>query len=251
MARLASGKRINSAADDPAGVAIASRLNSEIRGTSQAIRNALDGQALINTAEGGHKEVENILQRMREIAVQAANDTNSSQDRANLNEEMKALSTEIDRIAAATSWAGKNLMNEGSSQFSFQVGTSTNAESAITISIGSMSATALSLDHTSITVTSSENSQFAISAIDQAITSVNSQRSMLGATSNRLNYTVNNLTNVSTNLVAALGRIQDADYAAEITALAKHQILQKAAIAMLAQANASKSYVLTLLRSLN
>jgi flagellin len=251
MARLASGKRINSAADDPAGVAIASRLNSEIRGTSQAIRNALDGQALIDTAEGGHKEVENILQRMREIAVQAANDTNSSQDRANLNEEMKALSTEIDRIAAATSWAGKNLMNEGSSQFSFQVGTSTNAESAITISIGSMSATALSLDHTSITVTSSENSQFAISAIDQAITSVNSQRSMLGATSNRLNYTVNNLTNVSTNLVAALGRIQDADYAAEITALAKHQILQKAAIAMLAQANASKSYVLTLLRSLN
>ena len=251
MARLASGKRINSAADDPAGVAIASRLNSEIRGTSQAIRNALDGQALIDTAEGGHKEVENILQRMREIAVQAANDTNSSQDRANLNEEMKALSTEIDRIAAATSWAGKNLMNEGSSQFSFQVGTSTNAESAITISIGSMSATALSLDHTSITVTSSENSQFAISAIDQAITSVNSQRSMLGATSNRLNYTVNNLTNVSTNLVDALGRIQDADYAAEITALAKHQILQKAAIAMLAQANASKSYVLTLLRSLN
>ena len=251
MARLASGKRINSAADDPAGVAIASRLNSEIRGTSQAIRNALDGQALIDTAEGGHKEVENILQRMREIAVQAANDTNSSQDRANLNEEMKALSTEIDRIAAATSWAGKSLMNEGSSQFSFQVGTSTNAESAITISIGSMSSTALSLDHTSVSVMSSENSQFAISAIDQAITFVNSQRSMLGATSNRLNYAVNNLTNISGNLVSALGRIQDTDYAAEITALAKHQILQKAAMAMLAQANASKSYVLTLLRSLN
>ena len=251
MARLASGKRINSAADDPAGVAIASRLNSEIRGTSQAIRNALDGQALIDTAEGGHKEVENILQRMREIAVQSANDTNSSQDRANLNEEMKALSTEIDRIAAATSWAGKSLMNEGSSQFSFHVGASTDAESAITISIGSMSATALSLDHTSVSVMSSENSQFAISAIDQAITSVNSQRSMLGATSNRLNYAVNNLTNVSGNLVSALGRIQDTDYAAEITALAKHQILQKAAMAMLAQANASKSYVLTLLRSLN
>ena len=251
MARLASGKRINSAADDPAGVAIASRLNSEIRGTSQAIRNALDGQALIDTAEGGHKEVENILQRMREIAVQAANDTNSSQDRANLNEEMKALSTEIDRIAAATSWAGKSLMNEGSSQFSFQVGASTNTESAITISVGSMSATALSLDHTSVSVMSSENSQFAISAIDQAITFVNSQRSMLGATSNRLNYAVNNLTNVSGNLVSALGRIQDTDYAAEITALAKHQILQKAAMAMLAQANASKSYVLTLLRSLN
>ena len=148
MARLASGKRINSAADDPAGVAIASRLSSKIRGTSQHIRNALDGQALIDTAEGGHKEVENILQWMREIAVQAANDTNSSQGRADINEEMKALSTEIDRIASATTWVGKSFMDEGPSQFSLQVGTSTSAKSAITISISSMSADALSLDRT-------------------------------------------------------------------------------------------------------
>ena len=251
MARLASGKRINSAADDPAGVAIASRLNSEIRGAGQAIRNAVDGQALIDTAEGGHKEVENILQRMREIAVQAANDTNSAQDRVNLNEEMKALSTEIDRIASATTWAGKSLMGEGSSQFSFQIGTSTSVANAITIAIEPMSASALSVDHAVVSVTSAEASRFAISALDEAITSVNAQRSMLGATSNRLGYAVNNLTNVSSNLTAALGRIQDTDYAVEITALAKHQILQKVATAMLAQANASESYVLTLLRSLN
>ena len=164
---------------------------------------------------------------------------------------MKALSTEIDRIAATTSWAGKSLMGEGSSQFSFQVGTSANAKSAITVSTGSMSSSALSLDQTAVSVTSSENSRFAISAIDEAIKSVTSQRSMLGKTSKRLDYTVNNLTSISRNLTSALGRIQDADYAAEITALAKHQILQKAAIAMLAQANASKRYVLTLLRSLN
>ena len=251
MARLASGKRINSSADDPAGVAIASRMNSEIRSTSQAIRNALDGQALLDTAEGGHKEVENILQRMREIAVQAANDTNSAQDRDNLNAEMKALSTEIDRISSVTSWAGQNLMGEGRSQFSFQVGTSINAKSAITVPITSMSANTLSVDHAAVSVNGPEASRSAISAIDGAITLVNSQRSMLGATSNRLSYAVNNLTNVSNNLTAALGRIQDADYAAEITALAKHQILQKAAMAMLAQANASKGYILTLLRSLN
>jgi flagellin len=110
MARLSTGKRINSAADDAAGVAIASRLSSEIRGTDQAIRNALDGQALIDTAEGGHKEIEAILQRMREVAIQSANDTNSSQDRGNLTAEVDALRTEIDRIAGVTTWAGNSVM---------------------------------------------------------------------------------------------------------------------------------------------
>ena len=114
MARLSTGKRINSAADDAAGVAIASRLSSEIRGTDQAIRNALDGQALIDTAEGGHKEIEAILQRMREVSVQAANDTNSSQDRGNLQAEIDALSSEIDRIAGVTTWAGNSVMDGGS-----------------------------------------------------------------------------------------------------------------------------------------
>jgi len=141
MARLSTGKRINSAADDAAGVAIASRLSSEIRGTDQAIRNALDGQALIDTAEGGHKEIEEILQRMREVAIQSANDTNSSQDRDNLNAEMKALTSEIDRIAGVTTWAGNSVMDGGGSTsktFSLQVGAATGTKNQIAVSIGAM-----------------------------------------------------------------------------------------------------------------
>jgi flagellin len=143
MARLSTGKRINSAADDAAGVAIASRLTSEIRGTDQAIRNALDGQAVIDTAEGGHKEIENILQRMREVSVQAVNDTNSQADRANMQKEMTALSTEIDRIASVTTWAGQSVMSATTTTFSFQVGTATGGPNQISTTIGSMSTEAL------------------------------------------------------------------------------------------------------------
>ena len=145
MARLSSGKRINSASDDAAGVAISSRLSAEIRGTDQAIRNALDGQALIDTTEGAHKEVENILQRMREVAVQAMNDTNSSKDRINLFTETKAMAVEINRIASTTKWAGQTLMgdadgageNSGTvgATFSFQVGASIGEKNQIVIEI--------------------------------------------------------------------------------------------------------------------
>ena len=143
MARLSSGKRINSASDDAAGVAIASRLTAEIRGTNQAIRNAYDGQALIDTAEGAHREVENILQRMREVAVQAANDTNNRQDRDNLQAEMEAMSTEIDRIAATTTWAGATMLDSNGSNFNFQVGTATGDKNQINVAINSMSAGSL------------------------------------------------------------------------------------------------------------
>jgi flagellin len=139
MERLSTGKRINSASDDAAGVAISSRLSAEIRGTDQSIRNSLDGQALIDTAEGAHKEIENILQRMREVSVQAANDTNNAQDRANLQAEMDAMVTEIDRIAATTTWAGENLMQSSTgSNFSFQVGAATGSENQISITIDGM-----------------------------------------------------------------------------------------------------------------
>ena len=138
MARLSSGKRINSASDDAAGVAISSRLSSEIRGTDQAIRNSLDSQALIDTAEGAHKEIENILQRMREVAVQASNDTNNAQDRDNLQAEMDTMSTEIDRIAGTTTWAGANLMEDSNTNFSFQVGTATGDKNQISVDIKSM-----------------------------------------------------------------------------------------------------------------
>ena len=146
MSRLSSGKRINSASDDAAGVAISSRLSAEIRGTDQAIRNSLDGQALIDTAEGAHKEIENILQRMREVAVQASNDTNNEQDRVNLQAEIDALVTEVNRIASTTTWAGEKLMEaELGTDFSFQVGAKTAAENQISIKIKGMGSHALGL----------------------------------------------------------------------------------------------------------
>jgi flagellin len=250
MARLSSGKRINSASDDAAGVAISSRLSAEIRGTDQAIRNSLDGQALIDTAEGAHKEVENILQRMREVAVQSANDTNNDQDRANLQAEMDAMVKEIDRIAGTTTWAGEQLMDEASgTTFSFQVGSATGTQNQIAVTLNSMNATKLGVPKTAVDLESNMTSRHAsIHEIDHAIELVNDQRSKLGAVSNRLNHTVNNLTNISSNLSAAKGGIEDADFALETTNLAKNQILQQASTAMLAQANASKQNVLSLLQ---
>ena len=140
MERLSTGKRINSAADDAAGVAISSRLTSEIKGTNQAIRNAMDAQAMIDTAEGAHSEIENILQRMRELAVQSANDTNSSTDRTNLNTELNQLSAEIDRISSVTSWAGKNLLDGTASSLNFQIGSGTASANQLSVSINAMTA---------------------------------------------------------------------------------------------------------------
>jgi flagellin len=138
MERLSSGKRINSASDDAAGVAISSRLSAEIRGTNQSVRNALDGQALVATAEGAHKEVENILQRMRELAVQAANGTNNADDITNLEAEFTALSTEITRIGETTTWAGKALTGTDATAFSLQVGSGTGTQNQITVTINSI-----------------------------------------------------------------------------------------------------------------
>ena len=282
MERLSTGKRINSASDDAAGVAISSRLSAEIRGTNQSVRNALDAQALLDTAEGSHKEIENVLQRMREIAVQSANDTNNSQDRLNLQTEMNAMIKEIDRISHATTWAGTTLLDgaagvvDTNAAFSFQVGSATGTQNQISINIGSTTAESLGLTHTDgkslaiviadatatadgrtaaehvtgdAATTANGNAMVTIGLIDAAIKEVNAQRSTLGATTNRLNHTVNNLTNMSANLSSAQGRIQDADFAIETTNLAKNQILQQASTAMLAQANASKQNVLGLLRS--
>jgi flagellin len=369
MARLSTGKRINSAADDAAGVAIASRLTAEIRGTDQAIRNALDGQALIDTAEGGHNEIEAILQRMREISIQGASDTNNAQDRGNLQAEIDALLTEIDRISGVTTWAGNSVMAgdptgtaNSSKTFSLQVGAATGAKNQIAVVLKAVDATTLgvrnvggatagNLNMTSpalmgvannvatagalnnsgtLTITATDNdatnaleitidgvaivatgidrsgsgntasnrqteantlatainanatlnskgiyasvqaddgtnsvvvihqgadnmqsaaaSRAAVHAIDEAIKTVNTQRSELGAVSNRLSHTVSNMTNISTNLSAARGGIEDADFAVETTNLAKNQILQQASSAMLAQANASKQNVLSLLQ---
>jgi flagellin len=282
MERLSTGNRINSASDDAAGVAISSRLSAEIRGTNQSVRNALDAQALLDTAEGSHKEIENVLQRIREIAVQSANDTNNSQDRLNLQTEMNAMIKEIDRISHSTTWAGTTLLDgaagvvDTNAAFSFQVGSGTGTQNQIAVNIGSMTAESLGLTHTdgnslaiviadatatadgrtaaehvtgNAATTATGNAMVTIGLIDAAIEEVNTQRSTLGATANRLNHTVNNLTNMSASLSSAQGRIEDADFAMETTNLAKNQILQQASTAMLAQANASKANVLGLLRS--
>ena len=364
MERLSTGKRINAASDDAAGVAIASRLTAEINGTKQAIRNALDGQTLIDTVEGAHKEVENILQRMREIALQNANDTNNSDDRFNLGKEMDALVNEVDRIAHVTTWAGNSVMDgngadSSTKTFSLHVGTSTGDKNQINVAVKSLTASTLGLSALDLQATvlindasitpngsstvygimnnagnflaarggnadsvstmsftvdvngqtstafsftsdtklfgdttgptdantrtvhneivakinaNTELSALGVSAnvegtgsgsvnllyaetrvvgsiIDNGLKTINTQRAELGAVSNRLNHTVNNLTNMSANLSAARGGIEDADFALETTALAKNQILQQASTAMLAQANASKQNVLGLLRN--
>ena len=252
MERLSTGKRINSASDDAAGVAIASRLTSEIRGTNQAIRNAQDGQALIDTAEGSHDEVENILQRMRELAVQAASDTNDTADRTNLQVEFDALVEEIDRIAEVTTWAGQQLLNGSggtSGSFTFQIGSGTSSSDTITVAILALGSSGSVVSAGSgLSLSSSSGATSAINAIDTSIANLNAQRAELGAASNRLDNTVSNLTNVAINLEGGRGRIEDADFAAESTSLARSQILQQASTAMLAQANSSKQNVLSLLQ---
>ena len=256
MARLSTGQRINSAADDAAGVAIASRLSSEIRGTEQAIRNAMDGQAMIDTAEGAHKEVANLLQRMRELAVQSANDTNSTADRTALDTEYQALEAEIDRIGVTTSWAGVQLLDESAGAgadgvLKVHVGSRATANDSITVTIKKLASDALGAAATDISshdILTNAKALLAIAALDTGIASVNTQRATLGSTSNRLDNTVANLTNASTNLQSGMGRVADADFAAETTNLAKSQILQQASTAMLAQANASKQNVLSLLQ---
>jgi flagellin len=252
MNRLSTGLRINAARDDAAGVAIASRLTAEIRGTNQAIRNASDGQALADTAEGALVEVVNILQRMRELAVQASNDTNDGDnDRAALDLEYQALNTELDRIEGSTTWAGQKLLDgtggDGSGMFSLMVGTGAAATVATDV-IEHTFADITTMKGTIGDITDLANATAEIEAVDTAINAVNLERAGIGALSNRLESTISNLTNISVNLEAGRSRIQDADFAAESTNMAKSQILQQASTAMLAQANASKQGVLQLLQ---
>ena len=256
IARLSSGKRINSASDDAAGVAISSRLTAEVRGTNQAIRNALDAQALIDTAEGAHVEVENLLQRARELLIQGVSDTNSANDRANLSKEISAVFDEIERIKGATSWAGQNLFDgaDGTedgykyNDYSFHVGSATGPSNQISVRIYEIGNDTEIAGLRILSADIKTNFTTLLTAADDALSASASSRSELGAVSNRLNHTVNNLTNMSTNLSAARGAIEDADFALETTELAKNQVLQQASTAMLAQANASKQNVLGLLR---
>lgn len=255
MQRLSTGLRINSAKDDAAGVAIATRFTAEIRGYGQAIRNASDAQAMINVGEGALVEVTNILQRMREVAVQASNDTASSADRTALNKEYADLSAEIIRIEDSTTWSNKQILDgsEGTTgAFTFLIGTgSTGTVSSDTLAVTFDAVTDLTVNtgngsSTLTGVTTQASALAAIIALDSDLILVNAERAQLGGKANRLDHAVANMSNMVTNLGSALGRVQDADFAAESTNLAKSQILQQASTAMLAQANASKQGVLAL-----
>jgi flagellin len=249
MEQLSTGKRINSAADDAAGLAISNKMTSQIRGLSQAVRNANDGISLLQTAEGATKEITNMLQRMRELTVQAANDTYSVDDRTALSNEVEQLVDEIDRINENTTWNGMAVLNGGAmatAGVTFQVGTLGDANSTITVSFSTMSAAALTV--AALTMTSSTFAQDGITKVDAALTAVNTFRSTLGAKINRMTSTADNLANVSLNTSASRSRIEDTDYAKATTSLARSQIIQQAGTAMLAQANQQPQSVLSLLQ---
>jgi len=262
MERLSTGQRINSAADDAAGLAISSKMTSQIRGLDQAVRNANDAISMIQTADGAAIEITNMLQRMREFSVQATNGTNTSADVSSLGVEFDALLAQISSIATNTQWNGKNILDGTNTPINFQVGA--NANQTVQVAFGNFKTD----NTTTFGVFTGNNTPVApaaatavsklseasvddvniLSNLDTAISGVNTQRATFGASMNRLAYAVDNLTNVSQNASASRSRIMDANYAAESTELARTQIIQQAGTAMLAQANQQAQSVLTLLK---
>jgi len=272
MEQLSTGKRINGAKDDAAGLSIAQVMTSQIRGLNQAIRNANDGISLLQTADGAMIEQSNMLQRMRELAVQAASDTVTDTQKGFLNNEFSALRTEINRIGANTSWNDRNLLDgsgglAGASStmtgavagsYAFQVGSSyttvivdipnartTGAASGTGVLPGTG---AIYGDISTSTIASASGAKDAIAAVDLSLTAANTARSKLGAAINQLTYAADNMSNIAMNTSASRSRIEDTDYAQASTELARTQIIQQAATAMLAQANQSPQSVLALLK---
>jgi flagellin len=258
MEQLSTGKRINSAADDAAGLAIGTKMTSQIRGLNQAVRNANDAISMIQTAEGATQEITNMLQRMRELAVQSASDSNTADDRAALGAEYAQLGAEITRIADNTQFNKMNLFTETDGTAggvgtgglaTFQVGANNATSHTITVAFKKMDgATLLGAAPVAADINSHGASQTAIGLLDTAMKTVDTFRSDLGSKINRLNYAIDNLTETSTNTAASRSRILDTDYAQATTELARTQIIQQAATAMLAQANQQPSSVLSLLQ---
>jgi flagellin len=254
LQRLSSGLRINSAADDAAGLAIATTMNAQVRGMNQATRNANDGISLIQTADGALNETTNILTRMRELAVQSASGTlNDATDRAYIGNEFSQLQAEIDRIANSTKFNNQDLLTglggaAGDGSFAIQVGAGTTANDQITIQTADATATGLAVDAGSATVDSAANSTAAITSIDAAIDTINGLRSNLGAYQNRLTSTINNLQVAMENTSAAQSRIQDVDVASETANMTRANILSQAGVAILAQANQAPQAALKLLQ---
>ena len=249
MEKLSSGYRINRAGDDAAGLSISEKMRAQVRGLNQASRNAQDGISMIQTAEGALNETQAILQRMRELAVQAANDTNVTNDRTAIEEELTTLESEIDRIANSTTFNQKKLLDgtlSGGSKVNFQIGADCGV--SMSLEITSMSAGALGVAAISAEVANFTDATAAICTINDAIEKVSTQRSQLGAAQNRLEHTIKNLDNASENIQASESRIRDVDMAKEMMEFTKNNILQQASQAMLAQANQAPQGVLQLLR---
>ncbi|WP_282353882.1 flagellin domain-containing protein [Pseudomonas sp. PS01303] len=255
MQRLSSGLKINSAKDDAAGLQIATRMSSQIRGNTQAIQNANDGISVAQTAEGALQASTDILQRMRELAVKARNGTNGTADQTATNAEFAQMSDEITRISASTNLNGKNLLDGSAGTVTLQVGANTGSANHIDLVLsGKFDAASLSVGSGTVVLTgatsaaAASNIDNAITAIDAAIATINSTRAALGASQNRLTSTISNLQNITENTTAAQGRVQDTDFAAETANLTKQQTLQQASTSVLAQANQLPSAVLKLLQ---
>ncbi|WP_137681378.1 flagellin [Aurantiacibacter suaedae] len=247
MQRLSTGKRINSAKDDAAGLAITTTMTSQVRGMSQGIRNANDGISLAQTAEGSLNEVTNMLQRVRELAIQAASGTYQQSDRDAMQSEVSALTSQIDDVITTASFNGNNLFSKVSgTDLTFDIQTGANSGEKVTLTSNGIDGALI--DSSALDVSSTTLADTTINNVDAAMTSINSTRAGLGAGQNRLESVINNLNDNITNLSEARSRIEDADYSAETTKLAKSQILSQASTAMLAQANQAQQNVLSLLR---
>lgn len=244
--KLSSGMRINRAGDDAAGLAISEKMRAQIKGLIQASRNAQDGISLIQTAEGAMQETQSILQRMRELAVQAANDSNVSADRNAISREIEQLQFEIDRIASQTEFNNLKLINGDFSNQIFQIGA--NAGQVISLSISEMTAQALNVSSINNSIGTASQATIAIETINSALENVSTERSLLGAYQNRLELTIRSLDTTAENLQAAESRIRDVDMAKEMMNFTRNNILTQASQSMLAQANQQPQGVLQLLR---
>ncbi|MDR0225012.1 MAG: flagellin FliC [Burkholderiaceae bacterium] len=255
MQRLSSGLRVNSAKDDAAGLAIAERMNAQVRGMNVAVRNANDGVSMSQTAEGALSKVTDALQRMRELAVQARNGTNGAKDQVSLNKEFVELGKEIDRVIKGADFNGKKILSTDAGGINFQVGANTTANDSITVTTTNLgtnaditSITSASIGSDATTALDATALATVIGNLDTALDTVNSERAVLGATQNRFEAVVANLQVASENTASARSRIMDADFASETANLSRSQILQQAGTAMVAQANQLPQGVLALLR---
>ena len=247
LSRVSSGMRVTKAADDAAGSAVAMNLSTQARSGRQAIRNANDGISVIQTAESATKEVLNILDRMRELAVQSSSETLENGERAYIDEEFHQLSDEVERIALSSEFNDLALSDGSTSQLSVQVGVDASSNSRVTIELGNLTTSNLSVQTTDIDLTKASNAQTSITTIDSAIDSVNSIRASYGAVQNRLDSSIRNMSNYVESLSAAASQIMDADYAHETAEMTRLQVMQQAGVAALSQAKGINQSVVSLL----